>query len=90
MYTPVNPSFEELAVAWMLCGGLRAWLSARSLLVAVLRSLVARRRLGPRARWRPLRRALASGLGLGDVSLAWPAVVQLLVFICSGMRWSWP
>ena len=37
----------ELAVAWMLCGGLRAWLSARSLMVAVLRSLVARRRFGP-------------------------------------------
>ena len=28
----------ELAVAWVLCGGLRTWLSARSLLVAVLRS----------------------------------------------------
>ena len=41
---------EELAVAWMLCGRLRAWLSARSLLMAVLRSLVARRRFGPRAR----------------------------------------
>ena len=37
----------KLAVAWVLCGGLRAWLSARSLLVAVLRSLVARRRFGP-------------------------------------------
>ena len=36
-----------LAVAWMLCGGLRAWLSARSLLMVVLRSLVARRRFGP-------------------------------------------
>ena len=61
---------EELAVVWILCGGLRAWLSARSLLVAVLRSLVAWRRFGPRARWRPLRRALASGLGLGGVSFA--------------------
>ena len=37
----------ELAVAWILCGRLRAWLSARSLLVAVLRSLIARRRFGP-------------------------------------------
>ena len=36
-----------LAVAWMLCGGLRAWLSARSLLMVVLCSLVARRRFGP-------------------------------------------
>ena len=26
------------------------------------------------------------GLGLDDVSLAWPAVVQLLVFIYSGMQ----
>ena len=33
----------------------------------MLRSLIARRRLGPRTRWRPLREALASGLGLGDV-----------------------
>ena len=81
---------EGLAVAWMLCGGLRAWLSASSLLVAVLRSLVARRRFGPWARWRPLRKTLASGLGLGDMSLAWSAAVQLLVFIYSGMHWGWP
>ena len=38
---------KQLAVAWVLCGRLRAWLSARSLLVAVLRSSVARRRFGP-------------------------------------------
>ena len=31
--------------------------------------------------WRPLRKTLTSGLGLDDMSLAWPAVVQLLVFI---------
>ena len=30
-----------------------------------------------------LRKTLTSGLGLGDMSLAWPAVVQLLVFIYS-------
>ena len=30
--------------------------------------------------------ALTSGLGLDDMSTAWPAVVQLLVFVCSGMR----
>ena len=48
---------KELAVAWILCGGLHAWLSARSLLVAVLRSFVARRRFGPQTRWRPLRKA---------------------------------
>ena len=79
-----------LAVAWVFCGGLRAWLSAQSLLVAVLQSLIARRRFGSRARWRPLRGALTSGLGLGGVSLAWPAVVQLLVFIYSDMQWNWP
>ena len=32
----------------------------------------------------------ASSWGFGSASLAWPAVVQLLVFICSGMQWSWP
>ena len=81
---------EDLAIAWMLCGGLRAWLSARSLLTAVFRSLVARRRFGPRAQWRPLREALAGWLRLSGVSLAWPAVVWLLAFVCSGIQWSWP
>ena len=52
----------------MLCGRLRAWLSARSLLVAVLRSLIARRRFGPRARWRPLRGILTSGVGLDNLA----------------------
>ena len=28
-------------------------------------------------------------VGLGGVSLAWPAVVRLLVFIYSGVQWSW-
>ena len=32
---------------------------------------------------RPLRKTLTIGLGLGVLSLAWPAVVQLLVFIYS-------
>ena len=76
------------ACGLVLCGGLRAWLSARSLLVAVLRSLIARRRFGPQTQWRPLRKTLTSGLGIDDMSLAWPAVVQLLVFIRSGVRWS--
>ena len=35
---------------------------------------------------RPLRNTLTSGLGLDDLSLAWPAVVQLLVFIFSGTQ----
>ena len=65
---------EGVGVAWMLCGGLRAWLSAQSLLMAVHRSLIARRRFGPRARWQPLRGTLASGLGLDGMSLAWAAI----------------
>ena len=35
---------------------------------------------------RPLRKTLTSGLGLDDMSLACPAVVQLLVFIYSGIQ----
>ena len=31
-------------------------------------------------------KTLTSGLGLDDMSLAWPAVVQLLVFIYSGKQ----
>ena len=41
--------------------------------MAMLHSLIARRRFGP-------------GLGLDDMSLAWPAAVQLLVFIYSGIQ----
>ena len=48
--------------------------------MAVLRTLVARRRFGPQTPWRPLRGTLASGLGLGNVSLAWPAVARLLAY----------
>ena len=40
----------------------------------------------PQTQWRPLRKTLTSGLGLDDMSLAWPAVVQLLVFIYSGIQ----
>ena len=29
---------------------------------------------------------LTSGFGLDDISLAWPAVIQLLVFIYSGTQ----
>ena len=36
--------------------------------------------------WRPLRKTLTIGLGLDDMSLAWPAVVRLLVFIYSGTQ----
>ena len=49
--------------------------------MAMLHSLIARR---------PLRKTLTSGLGLDDMSLAWPAVVRLLVFIYFGIQWGWP
>ena len=55
--------------------------ACQSLLMAMLHSLIARRRSGPQTQWWPLRKTLTSGLGLDDMSLAWPAVVQLLVFI---------
>ena len=43
-------------------------------------------RFGPQTQWRPLHKTLTSGLGLDDMSLAWPAVVQLLVFCYSGIQ----
>ena len=73
-------------ISWILCGRLHAQLSTQSLLMARLHSLIARRRFGPQTQWRPLRKTLTSGLGLDDMSLAWPAVVQLLVFIYSGIQ----
>ena len=39
-----------------------------------------------RRRFGPLLKTLTSGYGLDDMSLAWPAVVQLLVFIYSGIQ----
>ena len=44
----------------------------QSLLMAMLHSLIARRRFGPQTQWRPLRKTLTSGLGLDDMSLVWP------------------
>ena len=35
-------------------------------------------------------KALTSGLGLDDLSLAWPAVVQLVVSFNSGSQWILP
>ena len=40
----------------------------------------------PQTQRRPLRKTFTSGFGLDDMSLAWPAVVQLLVFIYSGIQ----
>ena len=63
-----------------------ACLVVQSLLMAMLHSLIARRRFGPQTQWRPLRKTLTSRLGLDDMSLAWPAVVHLLVFIYFGIQ----
>ena len=73
-------------MAWILCGRLHATLSYQSLLMAMLHSLIARRRFGPQTQWRPFRKALTSGLGLDDMSLTWSAVVQILVFIYSDIE----
>ena len=54
----------------------------QSLLMAMLHSLIARRGWGLRLN-DSLFLKLTSGLGLDDMSLAWPAVVQLLVFFYS-------
>ena len=39
--------------------------------------------VGPQTQRRPLRKTLTRAFGLDDVSLAWPAAVQLMVFIYS-------
>ena len=70
-----------MAIAWLLCGRLHALLSTQSLLMAMLHSLIAQQPFG--YQWRPLLKTLTSGLGLDDLSFAWPTVVQLLVFIYS-------
>ena len=48
--------------------------------------LIARRQFGPQTQWWPLHKTLTSGLGLEDMSLTWPTMVQLLVFIYSGTQ----
>ena len=63
-----------------------ACLVVNPMLMAMLHSFIARRLFGPQTEWRPLLKTLTSGLGLNDMSLAWPAVVQLLVFIYSGIQ----
>ena len=54
------------------------------------RCKLARRRFGPQTQWGPLRKTLINGLGLDDMSLAWPVVVQLLVFIYSDTQLNYP
>ena len=49
-------------MVWVSCGGLRAWLWARSWFVAVVSTLVERWWVGPRALWRLWHGALVGGL----------------------------
>ena len=58
----------------------------QSLLMAMLHSLIARRRFGLKTQWRRLHKTLISGFGLEDMSLDWRAVVQILIFIFSGTK----
>ena len=48
--------------------------------MAMFYFLIARWRFGPQTQWRPLRKTLASGLRLDDMSLAWPAVGSAIGF----------
>ena len=54
--------------------------------MATVHSLIAQRQFGPQTQWRPFRKTLTSGLEHDDMSLAWLAVVQLLIFIHSGIQ----
>ena len=66
------------------------WLHAQLLtqprLIAMLHSLIARRRV-PQTQWRLRHKVFTSGLGLDAMSLAWPTVVQLVVSFGFGFSW---
>ena len=61
--------------------------ACQSWLMTMLHSWIARQWFGPQTQWRPLHKALTSGLGLDDLSVAWPAVVELVVSFNSGSQW---
>ena len=48
--------------------------------MAMLHSLIARRRFGPQTQWRPLCKTLTSGLGLEDLFYVLPCVILFLCF----------
>ena len=84
-----HDSVRWLYIKWSLGNRALTYLGKScqlSLLMAMLHSLIARRRFGPLTQWQSLRNTLTSGLGLDDMSLVWPAVVQQLVFIYSGIQ----
>ena len=61
--------YKRIGYSVVLYGRLHAQLPTQSLLMAVLHSLIARRRFGPKTQWWPLRKTLLSGLGLDGISL---------------------
>ena len=52
----------------------------------MLSSVIARRRVGPQTQLWPQHKASIRGLGRDDLSLALPAMVQLVVFFNSGWQ----
>ena len=69
----------------MLCGRLHTCLLTQPRLIAMLHSLIARRRV-PQTQSRPGHKSVSGWLGLDDMSLAWPTVVQLVVSFNSGLQ----
>ena len=55
----------------------------KSRLIDTLYYLIAQRQFEPQTQWQHLHKAFTSGLGLDATTLAWPAVVQLVVFFNS-------
>ena len=78
---------KEYDIIHMLCGRLHPSYLTQPRLIAMLHSLIARRRVGPQTQWRPRHKAFTSGLGLDAMSLACPTVVQLVVSFKSGLQW---
>ena len=79
--------YKKIGYNPMLCGILYAWLLTQPRLIAMLHSLIAQWQVGPQNQRRPRHKAFTSGLGLAAMSLAWPTVVQLVVFFNSGLQW---
>ena len=52
----------------------------------MLLSLIARQRVGPQPQRSPQHEALINGLGPEAISLTWPAVVQLVIFLSSSWQ----
>ena len=57
--------------------------------MTVLHSLICTVVFRPQTQKQPLRKALMCGLGLDDLYLAWPAMVQLVISFNSGSQSIW-